>query len=881
MNKSPSSVLLANSIGAFVIMAITLALLPVSPVLAADTGWNSPTGCTSGFGQWASPGNALASDNVYTTSNANNEVLVCSFNLPAIPAGDAITGIEVSVEGFATGFREANVDLSWNGGGFFGYTADQTTSFGPAENTFILGDTSNTWGRTWSPSEFTSANFRVRLTSTFAFGGSTISLDHIQVRVTHIVPPEMDVQGNGISIADGDITPSIADDTDFGTVNVGSSVTHTFTIYNTGTGDLTLSTPTLLGPGATANYTISTLPTSPVAPGGFTTFDVTFSPTPNFGPTKNATVSITNNDPNENPYTFAITGTRPVPEIDIQGNGISIADGDGSPSFNDGTQWGFVGTGISVDHTFTIYNTGDVDLTLANARITGSTISFSVLTPPAATVAPGGSTIVVIRFSPSALGGAQKDAVFLVDTNDPNEDPYNFDLQGFRSGAGAEVEVQGNGLIILDGDATPSTTDGTDFGNVNVGSSATQTFTIYNYGPDDLTVGNFTFTGNFSLVSAPASTVSSGGSTAFDVQFTPGGLGAENGTISFENNDAFNFENPYNFSLAGTGVDATAPTVTNTTPSNGSSFSGTGPSQIVVEFSEDVKNDGSASAANNTANYLLIEDGANGAFNTVSCVGGLATDDTQVTVNTASYDNNGGSGPFAATLTINGGTAVSVGSYRLFVCGTTSIEDLTNNELNGGLNDTTIDFTVTSNNNGGNNNSISGLLIPVTGFPQGQVTTLSAQPSELAYASYSDMWLEIPKLNLKMSIVGVPQTKDGWNVNWLDNDAGWLDGSAFPTWNGNSVITAHVWDALNQPGPFAGLKNLRYGDQVKVHAFGQVFTYEIRESRTVLPTSISTVFKHEQKSWITLITCEDYKERSQTYSYRRMVRAVLISVASE
>ena len=132
-----------------------------------------------------------------------------------------------------------------------------------------------------------------------------------------------------------------------------------------------------------------------------------------------------------------------------------------------------------------------------------------------------------------------------------------------------------------------------------------------------------------------------------------------------------------------------------------------------------------------------------------------------------------------------------------------------------------------------------------------------------------------------MTIVGVPQTRDGWNVTWLNRDAGWLNGSAFPTWNGNSVITGHVWDALNQPGPFAKLKDLKYGDQIEIHAFGQVYIYEVRESNTVSPTGASTVFKHEERSWITLITCEDYKEQSQTYSYRRMVRAVLIKVVDE
>ncbi len=171
-------------------------------------------------------------------------------------------------------------------------------------------------------------------------------------------------------------------------------------------------------------------------------------------------------------------------------------------------------------------------------------------------------------------------------------------------------------------------------------------------------------------------------------------------------------------------------------------------------------------------------------------------------------------------------------------------------------------------------------LLPASGFPQGKMISLPRQPAEQAYLS-TNLWLEIPKLGARMSIVGVPLTEKNWNISWLGGEAGWLSGSAFPTWNGNSVLTAHVWDAFNRPGPFANLKDLRYGDQVRVHAYGGIYIYEIRDNLTVLPANVSSVFKHEEKSWLTLVTCEDYQERSQTYSFRRMVRAVLVGVMAE
>lgn len=332
-------------------------------------------------------------------------------------------------------------------------------------------------------------------------------------------------------------------------------------------------------------------------------------------------------------------------------------------------------------------------------------------------------------------------------------------------------------------------------------------------------------------------------------------------------------------------TDTTFPIVllsTNTIPANGSVLS-VGPSQIQVEFNEDVKSDFGTQAANNTINYLLVEAGTNGTFDTASCFGGHAADDVQVTINAASYNNNGGSGPFITTLVINGGAPLGVGSYRLFVCGTTSIEDLIGNELNNGTNDTLINFTVSPPAAPSVLPATVDMpsLLPVTGFPKGESTHIAAQPLEKTYASYADLQLVLPSLAVSTPIVGVPLYEEDWDVTWLGDDAGWLNGTAFPTWTGNSVITAHVWDAYNQPGPFYNLKKLKYGDVIQVHAFGQIYTFEVRETKRISPKDVNTALKHEEKAWLTLITCEDYKFLFKTYSYRRMVRAVLVSITSE
>jgi LPXTG-site transpeptidase (sortase) family protein len=73
------------------------------------------------------------------------------------------------------------------------------------------------------------------------------------------------------------------------------------------------------------------------------------------------------------------------------------------------------------------------------------------------------------------------------------------------------------------------------------------------------------------------------------------------------------------------------------------------------------------------------------------------------------------------------------------------------------------------------------------------------------------------------------------------------------------------------------LSKLKFGDKVIVHAYGQKYTFEV-QTNTIVTPSDSSVMKHEDKPWVTLVTCKDYDEKTNTYLYRTVVRAVLTSV---
>jgi len=166
--------------------------------------------------------------------------------------------------------------------------------------------------------------------------------------------------------------------------------------------------------------------------------------------------------------------------------------------------------------------------------------------------------------------------------------------------------------------------------------------------------------------------------------------------------------------------------------------------------------------------------------------------------------------------------------------------------------------------------------LPNTGFAPFVKTDMSNVAPE-QYSQADGLIVEIPSLGIKMPIVGVPLKNGEWNVSWLGNQAGWLEGSAFPSWSGNSVLTGHVYGYNGLPGPFFNLSNLKYGDKIIIHAYGAEYVYEVRASEVVKPDNAS-VMKHEEKAWLTLLTCKEYDAKTNTYKKRLMIRAVLVSV---
>jgi alpha-tubulin suppressor-like RCC1 family protein len=137
------------------------------------------------------------------------------------------------------------------------------------------------------------------------------------ISVTRLSPaPEIGVTQSAIAISDGGSK-------DFGPATAMRPALLTFVIVNTGNSNLTGLGITIDGPDA-AQFSLPSLPTAPVSgPSGSTTFTVAFTPA-GVG-TRSASLHISSNDADENPYDITLSGTGLSSTLDTDGDGLNDA----------------------------------------------------------------------------------------------------------------------------------------------------------------------------------------------------------------------------------------------------------------------------------------------------------------------------------------------------------------------------------------------------------------------------------------------------------------------------------------------------------------------------------------------------------------------------
>lgn len=355
--------------------------------------------------------------------------------------------------------------------------------------------------------------------------------------------PEIDVANGSTAIQSGG---SVG----FGSVQVGNYVDRTLTIHNSGTGPLTLTSPT--AGDMPAGYSIvSNLGTNTLAAGASTTITIRFTPTATG--TTAGSFTLVSDDSNEGSFVINLTGSAtpaPAPEITITNGTVNVLSG-GSVSF------GSVQVGGYINKVITIKNTGTGPLTLTQPTAGDMPAGYSIVTNlGSTTLAAGASTTITIRFTPTSAGTTNGALTLL--SNDSDEGSFVINFTGSATPAPAPE------ITVLNGTTNVLTGGTVDFGNVQVSKYLNKTITIKNTGNATLTLVKPTagqMPAGFTIVTNLASTsLAAGASTTLTVRYTPTAVGATGGILNLLSNDAD--EGTFAINLTGTGTPGPTPEIT-------------------------------------------------------------------------------------------------------------------------------------------------------------------------------------------------------------------------------------------------------------------------------------------------------------------------------
>ncbi len=368
-------------------------------------------------------------------------------------------------------------------------------------------------------------------TITVRFSPTALGATSAKVQVGHndpfkATPQEVNLSGTGVA-PDIAIAPTARD---FGNVVVGQTPTMTFDITNNGTSALHITGLSIVGGSAGAYSVVS--PATPVTIGiGLSaTVTVQFDP-PAVGTYNDAQVSVVHDDPfHTSPQYVDLDGSGVAPAISLSSSLLDFGD---------------VVKGQVSDKSFTIENTGSSNLTISSIGLAGADAGkYSFLSPPATPfqIAPTGTQIISVRFTPAAVGTFNSASV-------------QIGHDGQNTASPASVGLNGKGVIPAIAAAPASLS----FGTVPEGNSSTRNLIVENTGEAPLTISTLEFSGffttNYSFDPNPTLplNIAPSGSTNLTVKFTSPGAGTFN-EILYIYHDGQNTASPLNVDLFSTGT---------------------------------------------------------------------------------------------------------------------------------------------------------------------------------------------------------------------------------------------------------------------------------------------------------------------------------------
>jgi subtilisin family serine protease len=395
--------------------------------------------------------------------------------------------------------------------------------------------------------------------------------DAVRVEFVEATPvpsgPEIVVRHEGTEIPDG--TGSIS----FGSTTVGTPVARVFTVSNAGNEPLTLFEPISVP----AGYSVTGFGKTTLQPAESTTFSVTLTATG--AGLFNGQLSFANNDADESPYDFTISGTvqtsAPTPP--------QILD-DGDPGYSKtGTWTRYTGAGYNNDldykakgtgasaasWTFSLASPGEyrISTTWLPHSNRATDAPYRVYNGPAQSANLLATVRVNQELTPSDLnegGVGWKHLGVFSFTNSTLTVTLADDANEFVIADAVRIERVGEPLpdtpavAVMDaGVPVPHNSGQVAFGTTMVGAPLSRVFTVSNVGTGLLTLQEpITLPAGFSATGFGQTSLLPSQSTTFTVTMNAANAGSFSGSLSFANNDTG--KSPYSFAVSGT-VQATAP----------------------------------------------------------------------------------------------------------------------------------------------------------------------------------------------------------------------------------------------------------------------------------------------------------------------------------
>ncbi len=320
-------------------------------------------------------------------------------------------------------------------------------------------------------------------------------------------PPQLTIEENS----------GVADDLNInlGTVTVGSAVSASITLGNSGYDDLVISQLSVSG-GFTLDHLsgMSGDDDIIITPGD--TLTVTITLDPDSSGEYLGILTVVSNDPDQEQMTVSVAAQALDPQSNIDIAGLT----------DNAIHYGNIHRGLGLSRVITVCNTGTLDLVLGDVIASNN---FEVVSVSSNTIAPGQSGSVIVTITGTVRG--LETGVLTIFSNDPDQPVTTLSLS---------AQIVAGELAVTEDCGIPND-NLVEFPTVYLGETVTRSVTISNSGDASLTLEAIDSEGEFNIVNYYSLTgymLQPGESLELTLSFSPDVEGHYQGNVVLTTDDS-------------------------------------------------------------------------------------------------------------------------------------------------------------------------------------------------------------------------------------------------------------------------------------------------------------------------------------------------------